>query len=1237
MANEDEQGVHEVDQGVREDEQGVREVDQALMTAIRAAAEVAFEIMPVAGAVSGEELKTIRGRLDEVAGAARAARAGDSEIDFEAALATLYGRCAALAIAAGEPETARKWLDEAERRATDEEARAALAAGRDQPERFRALAHGRALFARANERAAQAASGGLLQRSALGLSRRDERDARKIWRQLARGASDPIAKAAAAELAAPRPLNGQMPSLWSYNGFGLRFAGHRDEWPDGTYATTQCVTALFIPLVPIAAYRVAADGDEGWLVIARERLSGFARAMRYALAGAIAVVIAGLALHGHLTDPERLARQRFDRALEAASTRAPEAAIRALDAALAGPDLHQAGRARARRAGAELVRLTAGMAPRPFRSEHADHAHRLVQRYKLLPREAQGGAALDAAVDAIEGWIQELGAGEGTAAARLALLRLGADVADAKRSGPLLTQLAAARLEVADARAADAPLDALALLVEQPSTEAIARATKLVARLVESPSTLVEAGADLDRWLAATSADDPLRKAVTAQRELALAGRKEAEAEDATPAQLAAMVKQRPWDQYAQLRLARAEIDAGQLDAAAARLDRLGPHGLLVREARLVLAQLLSATGKLAQADALLAGLIAGRIERFVAASGALQQATDRAVTRVQADLRIGNVPYEMQQRYQAAISDEARDAIVREWGQAQIAQDPAVQQAREAYLALADLVPVSLAAGTVKLRRAQGLAGAARDAMLVEAERTFLAIRTEAEGQPEFRLGLGEIYARLGKAKESEAELAAVLAMNDPALSLRVATVYRNLGSVGRAREVAAAVHDRRPPKELAHQAAMLLALLEPDEAAAEAWYRKANQADLQVRASLLELEARRLLRQGKLAECGAKLTAAARLYLEGAHPNYNNAAIAHRQRYACSGDLAALADAEAALAQAHREAPEHPIIIGNLLGMLDGNSQIRVLRKRLDVQAARIDGDAAATIIAALIEGPERDAILAELAADRGAQRAAELLAQYEVLAPNSPAAYRQGFRKAHLRRDEAAARAIVERARRAKQLDASEAARRREEHASGATDAEAIEVLTSSLQHHAASLARRPAGKSRAAILYLDAAQQLSLGLLKAERARLARGREQALEAMKLWPALDATWIVTTSLIDEAGLAADAAAWAKLRRERSPSAALAKLAAEGAPLAAAIRASGPWAEIAGHQRADRSRPGLSDLRLARLLGDAELEARARAVLDDKLARASLELDAVLDPGDPAAAEDLAYLDRR
>jgi hypothetical protein len=234
----------------------------------------------------------------------------------------------------------------------------------------------------------------------------------------------------------------------------------------------------------------------------------------------------------------------------------------------------------------------------------------------------------------------------------------------------------------------------------------MARAAQIVARLSESPSTLVEAGADLDRWLGATPQGDPLHQAAAGKRDQALAGRKEAEAEDATPAQLAAMAKQRPWDQYVQLRLARAEIDAGTLDVAAARLDKLGPPGLLVRDARLMLAQLASATGKLEQADALLTGLLAGRLERFVAASGALQQAEKRATERVKLALQSGTVPSDLERKYQAAPSDEARTALVNEWAGEQIAEDPAVKQAREAYVALADVVRISLVAGTVKLRR---------------------------------------------------------------------------------------------------------------------------------------------------------------------------------------------------------------------------------------------------------------------------------------------------------------------------------------------------------------------------------------------------------------------------------------------------------------------------------------------------------------------------------------------------
>lgn len=1186
--------------------------DEEVAAAARAVAEIAFAIEPAAGAVTGAQVQEVRSALDRLTAAAAKI---DRDPELDTTLAMLCARCASIAIAAGDRDTARRWLEQAARFAHEDDQRAEFVAALEHPERFRALAQGRALFSRGKERAAK-----------------------KIWKQLAKGARDAIARSAAAELKAPRPLDGKLPSLWTYNGFGLRFAGRRDEWDNGTYATTQCVTALYIPLFPVASYRVASDG-EGWVVLAREPLSAFARAMRYVLAGAIAAVIAGLWLNSYVNDPTRLARKRFDRALEAASQSPPEGALRELDAALAAPDLHRAGRARAQRAGAEIVRLTAAMAPKPFRREHVDHASRLVQRYKLLPAGAQGGPAEDAAVDALEGWVKELGTGADTAETRLALLKLGADVAGARRAGLLMTQVSAMRLAVADAKAAGAPIDALAMLMEQPSADAVARANPIVARLAEAPSTLVEAGAALEQWLAATPAADPLRKAVTAQRELAMAGRKEAEAEGATPAQLAAMAKQRPWDQYVQLRLTGAEIDAGKLEAAAARLDKLGPHGLLVREARLLLARLSSALGKLDQADALLTGLLAGRLERFVAASSAYQQAAKRVSDRVEADLRAGIAPYELEQKYRAAADDEERSALIGEFMRNQIAQDPAVKQAREAYEAVADIVPVSLTAGTVKLRRAQGLAGAARDAMLLEAERTFLAIRTEAEGQPEFRLGLGEIYARLGKAKESEAELAAVLAGNEPTLSLRVASLYRNLGNVERARQVATSIYEAKREPRVTQAAAGLLGVIETatDNDAAEAWFRKANQAEPDVRAALLDLEGRRMLRQGKRAECSARFAQVARMLLEGARPNYNDAAVAHVLRYQCSSELTALADAEAALEKAYRANPESPIVAGNLSRQLDVSAKVRVVGKRLDLRAVPIDGADADQIIAALIEGPERDAILADLAADRGAQRAAELLTQYEVLAPNSTVPYQEGFEAAYLRRDEAAALAVLERARRAKQLDTSEHAAAREKHLSGASDAKQLEALGAGLERQGELLARRTTGKSRAAALMFAAGLRLGLGLMKADRAALVRGREEALEAMKLWPALDLTHLVTTSLIDEAGLAADAAAWIKLRRQRSAPAALAKLAAEGSPLAAAIRAGKPWAEVAAHQRAARGRPGLDDLRLARLLGDAELEARAKVVLDDKLARASRDLDAVLDPGDPATAEDLAVLDRR
>ncbi len=47
---------------------------------------------------------------------------------------------------------------------------------------------------------------------------------------------------------------------YTLNGFGTRYYGNRDTGPDGSYVTTLWITALFVPVLPLASYRVRPTG-----------------------------------------------------------------------------------------------------------------------------------------------------------------------------------------------------------------------------------------------------------------------------------------------------------------------------------------------------------------------------------------------------------------------------------------------------------------------------------------------------------------------------------------------------------------------------------------------------------------------------------------------------------------------------------------------------------------------------------------------------------------------------------------------------------------------------------------------------------------------------------------------------------------------------------------------------------------------------------------------------------------
>ncbi|HEX4417069.1 MAG TPA: hypothetical protein VH165_04175 [Kofleriaceae bacterium] len=1208
-----------------DDEAKPTTLPEALDERIGATWEAVRAVEPARGAVEPAQLAAVHIALDELT--AERARHDLSALPAEArdkidgSMAAIYARGAVVATAASDDAAAARWLTTAAELARDDEQRAQLIAAQNAPERYRALSHGRILFARGHESAA-----------------------RKLWKTVARGDADAMARTATAELEAPRPIKPgtKMPTLYRLNGFGAAFYGRRDVRRDGSYVTTHCISLAFVPVMPLSAWRVR-DIHRGYNIMARERLSRFARIVRWALPAAIALAVAIAGVVAYLDDPVRLARRRWDRTLEAAHTGTAEPALRRLDDELAN-DLRYVDQGRAERAGAEIVRLSASYVAAPFTADQLAPALRVVHRYQALPSTARGGVAQAEMIATLERWAEQAGRARDASEARTALLAAEYQIADPGSRAALGQKITAARLALAGAKQADWPLEALAILVEPvagaDTAPLSAQADKIIERLCDAPSLLVDAGADFDAWLA--SGSPGLLSQASHVRDFALADKAAVEAEHVTPAQLADLQARRPKDQYAALALALGEASAGKLADAVARLTRIGPPGWMIRDARLALARLLAEQGKLDDADALLDSLLGAELVRFASAAAEAEQADHRVQDRIKQALDTGRVPADLRARVEATHDDAQRDELIRRWVSDQIEHDDELSSARAKLTARGRVVPAALAAGAIKLRRAQAMAEPARSRMLADAERTYLAIRIAAEGQPSYELGLGEIYARLGKTAESDAALAKVLAKNDPELSLGVASVYRRLGSVARAKQIARQVFDtgNGPSRDSAAQLLGVMSVDDEDEA--EGWLRKVSHAGPAIRAALLEVEARRLLHRGDLVGCAAKFVAAAKLQMDMARTDdatgYNNAAVADQAAFGCSSDPQLMRDAAAAVEAAYRRDPDEPIVASNVLALQTAAGDLRVAAKRVDTKALRLDETDAARLINTLLDSPERAGLIAEISSDPSLRRAREVLAQYEILAPNNPASYTARLRDASRMRDVDAVAAAVERARHAKALDASELQAERARWSTGAEDARWFATFDSQRVRLETALARKDLDpKTRAAGNFLLAGMLERYAVFQSDTALLVRAHEAALQAQQLWPALDTHELLTRILIDQAGLAANPKVWIAARRHRDPAGALDQLAADHAPLAAAIQGAAQWLEIVSHAKANARRPDVDTLRLARLIGDPALEARARAVLDDKLAHLSLELSTLIDPSNVEDKVDLAYLDRR
>jgi len=105
------------------------------------------------------------------------------------------------------------------------------------------------------------------------------------------------------------------PSLGSLNGFGTSMAGSRGKDQNtGTFIKTHVLTAVFIPVFALGAYRVAHADGGGWYFLGKEKLSGFAKFWNYLVIISIVAGISFFFYNSHINSADYKAEQSIEQA-----------------------------------------------------------------------------------------------------------------------------------------------------------------------------------------------------------------------------------------------------------------------------------------------------------------------------------------------------------------------------------------------------------------------------------------------------------------------------------------------------------------------------------------------------------------------------------------------------------------------------------------------------------------------------------------------------------------------------------------------------------------------------------------------------------------------------------------------------------------------------------------------------------------------------------------------------------
>ena len=229
--------------------------------------------------------------------------------------------------------------------------------------------------------------------------------ARTLLKEVQKNSSETVLQKAAQQvLDLPQPIT-SAPTLFRMNGFGLGMYGSRDRI-GSTVIKTHSVCMLFVPVMPLSAYRVE-SAEDGYYFLSKDKLSVFARGYRALALVAIVGVIAFFVISGYLNNPVRRFEQAMDEAQELSSSANREAQITRYESIIDkfGTDVSAS---HLQRAASALVPLYLADVPAPLSRDQIDKAELAIARFHGLPQVAKSGEPSQLLSKSMVAWAKTL-------------------------------------------------------------------------------------------------------------------------------------------------------------------------------------------------------------------------------------------------------------------------------------------------------------------------------------------------------------------------------------------------------------------------------------------------------------------------------------------------------------------------------------------------------------------------------------------------------------------------------------------------------------------------------------------------------------------------------------------------------------------------------------------------------------------------------------------------------------